>query len=385
MAGRPPSSSSLSDLVRGYREGLASDELKRLFDREASQAYEVLTRDRQEPEPKDQLKRLLHRARLLFLSISYKLTPARRLLFGASIFFLFFSLLDFGLSAGDLGERGWSISIDASPIWSTAAVLCLIFLLALEMVDKVRVRDELEVARQLQSDLLPRTSPELGGYGFAHSYRTANTVGGDYYDFLPLPDGRLVLAVGDASGHGMAAGLVMAIAHALLRAAIDVDPACDRVLAMLNRAICRTGDRRTFMSLFYGVLEPATGVLEYACAGHPFPVLRRAGGEVLELGTGGLPLGLKDPLPAPVDQATLQPGDSLVLYSDGLPEAIDGEGRAFGFERLSELIAEGGSPQAMHDCILAAFDRHTAASPLHDDLTLVVVHRDPELPPLPPA
>lgn len=385
MASRTPKPSGLRDLVRHFSEGLAGDELKRLFDRDAPQAYEVLTRDQKEPEPKDGFHRLLHRARLLFLSISYKLTPARRLLFAAALLFLFFNALDFSLSAGDVDEHGWAISIDASPLWGTAAGLCLLLLLSLEMVDKVRVRDELEVARQLQTDLLPRASPELAGYRFAHSYRTANAVGGDYYDFLPLADGKLALVVGDASGHGMAAGLVMAIAHATLRTAIDVDPACDRVLAMVNRTICRTGDRRTFMSLFYGLLEPSTGAFEHCSAGHPFPLLRRASGEILELGTGGLPLGLKDPLPACVEQAALLPGDTLVLYSDGLPEAIDGEGNAFGFERLRELTAEGGSAQEIHDRIFAAFDRHTAASPLHDDLTLVVVHREAELPPLPAA
>ncbi len=374
---------NLRELVRHYGEGLSGDELKRLFDREAPQAYEVLTRDQEEPEPEEGFQRFLHRARLLFLSISYKLTPARRVLFGAALLFLFFNLLDFSFSAGDVDSKGWEVEIDASPLWGALAGFSLLLLLALEMVDKVRVRDELEVARQLQTDLLPRAAPELAGYRFAHSYRTANTVGGDYYDFLPLPDGRLAVVVGDASGHGMAAGLVMAIAHATLRTAIDVDPACDRVQAMLNRTICRTGDRRTFMSLFYGLLEPATGAFVYCCAGHPFPLLRKANGDLLELGTGSFPLGLQDPLPAQVQETRLEPGDRLLLYSDGLPEAIDVEGRAFSFERLRTLSAEEGSPQVVHDRILADFDRHTSQSPIRDDLTLVVIEREAELPPLP--
>jgi serine phosphatase RsbU (regulator of sigma subunit) len=269
-----------------------------------------------------------------------------------------------------------SIRVETSPFWSVASLACLMFLLALELVDKVRVRDELEVARQVQRDLLPRRAPEVPGWRFAHSYRTANEVGGDYYDFQPAAGGRLALVVGDASGHGMAAGLVMAIANATLRTALDIDPGCQQVLALLNRVICRTGDRRTFMSLFYGLLDPASGRLEYVGAGHPFPLLRRSAGRVVELGRGGLPLGLRDPLPVEPEALTLAPGDLLLLYSDGLPEAVNAGGQAFGFERLAQLLGEGGAPQEVHDRILAAFDAHLAGTPLKDDLTLVVVERE---------
>lgn len=129
------------------------------------------------------------------------------------------------------------------------------------------------------------------------------------------------------------------------------------------------------MSLFYGLLEPATGRLEHVVAGHPFPLLRRTSGEVLELGRGSLPLGLRDPLPVEAEAVSIEPGDLLVLYSDGLPEAVDGAGQAFGFDRLRQLVAAGGSPQEVHDRILAAFDRHVAGTALKDDLTLGVVQR----------
>lgn len=368
--------------VREYTDGLSQEEVRRLFDREAAEAYRVLTRDQTEPEPKDQLKRFLHRCRLVFLGISYKLTPARRALFVVSLLCFLLSLtnLSFDLGAYD---GSWSFRLEYSPFWSVIGFGCLLFLLTLELVDKVRVRDELEVARQLQGELLPRGNLELPGYALAHSYRTANEVGGDYYDFQRLSDGRLALVVGDASGHGMAAGLVMAIANATLKTALDIDPACQRVHAVLNRTICRTGDRRTFMSLFYGLLEPSKGRLEYVCAGHPFPLLRRADGAVEELGQGGLPLGLRDPLAARCFTVTLAPGDRLLLYSDGLPEALSTTGAAFGYERLSRLLAAGGSPQQIHDRILAEFDRHTEGEPLKDDLTLMVLERQLPLPPVP--
>jgi len=240
----------------------------------------------------------------------------------------------------------------------------------------VRVRDELEVARELQAELLPNRLPDLPGYRFAHSYRTANEVGGDFYDLSLLPDGRVALLVGDASGHGMAAGLVMAIANATLETALDLDPEPRRVIALLNRTLCRTGSRRTFMTAFYALLAPASGELASICAGHPYPLLRRAGGAVEELGSGSLPLGVREGLELEPQETRLGPGDLLVLYTDGLAEAVNAQAEAFGYARIAELTRPGGTPQAVHDRILAAFDAHVGDEPLRDDLTLLVMARD---------
>ncbi|HRC86860.1 MAG TPA: hypothetical protein PK413_14725, partial [Thermoanaerobaculia bacterium] len=203
---------TLREILQDYTDGLRSEEFRRLFDRDAANAYEALTRDQESPEPRDQVTRLLHRARRLFFGISAKLTPARRALFGIALFCLVWGLVEPVLSTRWGGKEGFAITIDASPLPYLAGFFCVAFLLTLELVDKLRVRDELEVARQLQKDLLPHHDLALPGYQFAHSYRTAEVVGGDYYDVYPLPDGRFALVVGDASGHGMAAGLVMAIA-----------------------------------------------------------------------------------------------------------------------------------------------------------------------------
>jgi sigma-B regulation protein RsbU (phosphoserine phosphatase) len=372
----------LRGFVRSYTEGLSQRDLRRLFDRDAQQAYAVLTREHGlGPEPTDGFRRFLFRTRLIFLGLSYKLTPARRLLFAISLVLAFLGLCEMRFQ---FTTRTHRVSLEFSPLWFVASIAGLVFLLALELVDRVRVRDELEVARELQSELLPHRVPEVPGYGFAHSYRTANEVGGDYYDFTPLPDGRLALAVADASGHGMAAGLVMAIANATLETALDLDPEPQSVLQLLNRTLCRTGNRRTFLSLFYALLDPATGRLDSVCAGHPFPFLRRADGTVEELGCGGLPLGIREPIQPATSTTTLAPGDVLVFYTDGLVEATDPERKeAFGYERLQALVAEGGGPQDLHDRILAAFDAHTGGEPLLDDLTLVVMTRRPDLPPLP--
>jgi len=265
--------------------------------------------------------------------------------------------------------------IDLSSFWFFLAVVTLFFLLALELVDRIRVRDELEVARELQSDLLPRSVPAIEGYRIAHAYRTANEVGGDYYDFSLLPDGRLAVMVGDASGHGMAAGLLMAIANATLKLAIDLDPSPSKVLSLLNRSLCRTGDRRSFMTIFYALLDPATGALEYSCAGHPFPILRRSGGDVVELGQGGYPLGFRLDLDFTSQCDVLRPADVLVLFSDGIPEGLNRAGESFGYERLHSLVAEPGTPQAILERILFAFDDYREGQPLQDDFSLVVLGR----------
>ncbi len=351
-------------LVRSYTGEETVDEFKRMFDRDAAEAYQVLSDGRADEEPEDAFERFVYRVKAFFVGLTDKLSPARRLLFILGLILVSWSILDLFAD----------VPSAQSPLLLATAIFFVLF--TMELVDRVRVRDELEVARALQRDLLPRSVPDLGEYRFAHSYRTANEVGGDYYDFLPLPDGRVVLVVGDASGHGIGAGLLMAIANATLKTAIDVDPEPERALSILNRTLCRTGDRRAFMSLFYGVLELDTGKLDYICAGHPFPMLRRRDGRIEELGTGGLPLGLKADLAPRGGRTTIERGDILVLYSDGLVEAIRGDGEAFGYERFGDLLSNSASPQAMHDHILGEFDRFVGDGTLHDDLTLVVMARD---------
>jgi hypothetical protein len=364
--------------VRDYTAGLNVRDVRRLFDQEVPNAYAVLARDHSEaPAPHGRLrglKRLLYGTKIVFLGVSLKLSPVRRLIFALSLLCAVLGiLLD---NEFVLATSGFYLSLDAATIWFGISIICLAFLLTVELVDRVRVRDELEVARQLQGELLPRDAPALPGYSFAHSYRTANEVGGDYYNFSSLPDGRLALMVGDASGHGIAAGLLMAIANATLKTAIEIDPAPQRVAALLNSTLFRTGDRRAFMTLFYSVLDPTTGQLEFVCGGHPFPLLRRAGGSVEELGEGSLPLGMKESAPLSAGSVTLEPGDLLVLFTDGLPEAVGGKERSsFGFARMRELLDTAGSPARVHDRMIMAFDQYVGDAPLKDDYTLVVMAR----------
>ena len=156
---------------------------------------------------------------------------------------------------------------------------------------------------------------------------------------------------------------------------------------MLNLTLCRTGDKRAFMSIFCALLEPETGDLEFPCAGHPYPLLRHAGGEIEELGTGGFPLGFRGDLEFETEHANLAPADTLVLFSDGIPEGVNSSGDSFGYERLQALVREAGSAQIIKERILLAFDEYVAEEPIHDNFSLVVLGRLPTgvvIPPPPP-
>jgi len=352
---------------RELTDGLEVRDAHGAFRRDTIKAYGVLGRDHLDrPEPAGFAGRWWFRIRVLFLGLSSKLSPPRRLLFVVCVALAIYGTVDLpGRGVGPL----------AGPMPLVLAVAGLVLLLALELTDRVLVRDELEVARQLQRELLPAHAPEVEGYSFAFSYRTANTIGGDYYAFLPAGDGRLGLIVGDASGHGIAAGLVMAIAHAALRTAIDLDPSPRAVTELVNRALYRCGGPRAFMTLFYGLLDLESGRLDYACAGHPYPLLRRADGQVVELGAGSLPLGLRPEVTPARGSELFAPGDLLVLYTDGVPETLDGSGAAFGFDRLGSEVAAGGAASVVHERITSALERFAGAAPLVDDRSLVVITR----------
>ena len=356
---------------RRYTAGLRLRDLPGLWRRDWRRAYAILTRDRAEDEePRGWLRRTWYRSKTLFLELSYKLSPPRRLLFALCLILAFL-----GMESDTIETTGEPMEVWEHPALLVASVIGLIFLMILELADRVVVRDELEVARQLQRDLLPQEPPPVAGYDVCFSYKSANTVGGDYFDFVVLEGGRLALVSADASGHGIASGLLMAIASTTLKLAVGIDPSPLAVARMMNRALLEAGGPRDFLTLFYGLLEPDSGRLEYVCAGHPFPMLRRAGGRVDKLGTGSFPLGLRGEVRLEPGASSVLPGDALVLYTDGIPEAVNEDGEAFGFERLEACLESEGSARALHDHILAELEAFTANEELHDDRSLVVMVR----------
>ena len=240
------------------------------------------------------------------------------------------------------------------------------------------VEQELGTARSIQHALLPKDLPKLEGWKIAYHYQPAREVGGDFYDFLRLEDGRVGLVIGDVSGKGIAAALVMANTQSVLRAvARRGNIAPGQVLAEANEVLYAYIPDGTFVTCFYGVLDPESGRLAFANAGHDVPYLQR-GGDAQELKARGMPLGLMMGMLYEEEEAVIASGDDLLLYSDGLVEAHDPAGGMFGFPRLRKLISVYGAGDGgeLVDFLLAELTTFTGEDrEQEDDITLVTLER----------
>jgi serine phosphatase RsbU (regulator of sigma subunit)/anti-sigma regulatory factor (Ser/Thr protein kinase) len=245
-----------------------------------------------------------------------------------------------------------------------------------EMRARGRMEQELQVAQMIQKNFLPREVPALRGWQLAAEYRPARAVGGDFYDFIELESGRLGLVIGDVTDKGIPAAMVMAATKSLLRAAAQrlVDPG--EVLARVNDQLCPEIPEHMFVTCFYGVLDHASGSLQYANAGHNLPFVH-AGDDASELRATGMPLGLMPAMGYEVKETVIPAGARVLLYSDGLIEAHDLQREMFGDARAAAVLAEGGSAAAVIERLLSALDLFTAgADEQEDDITLVTVERD---------
>ena len=244
------------------------------------------------------------------------------------------------------------------------------------IVERERIKAEIDAANRIQAALLPSSHPELGSASLASSYRAATEIGGDYFDFLPLDGGRLGLAFGDVAGHGLTSGIVMAMTKAALLVQVRHDASPVRVLEVLNDIVMKTAPKRMLMTFFYGVLDPATSTLRFASAGHLDPYAFRARERKLEmLSSWGFPLGVRRREPFREFEVRFEPGDRLVLYSDGLIEALNDDGEPFGFERFEGVILSRGEKGAdlLKQALLESVKSFTRNRPPEDDQTLVVV------------
>jgi len=244
------------------------------------------------------------------------------------------------------------------------------------IVERERIKAEIDAANRIQAALLPSTHPDVDGASLSSHYRAATEIGGDYFDFLPLAGGKLGLAFGDVAGHGLTSGIVMAMTKAALLVQVRHDPSPARVLEILNDIVMKTAPKRMLMTFFLGVLDPATSALRFASAGHLDPYVFRARERKIELlSAWGFPLGVRRREPFHESVVRFEPGDRLVLYSDGLIEALNDEGEPFGFERFEGVILSRGqkSADALKQALLESVKSFTRNRPPEDDQTLVVV------------
>jgi len=241
---------------------------------------------------------------------------------------------------------------------------------------QAQLKAELEVARALQLAILPAAFPTRAGCEAAARMIPATTMGGDFYDYIELPDGQIGLVIADVSGHGVPAAFFMAVARTNLRelAVHHTDPG--ECLAQTNDALCAQNPLDLFVTVFYCVLDPKSGMLRYANGGHNPPYIRRAAGSVETLrGAGGLVLGAMPGGRYPTHTAQLLPGDRLVLFTDGVTEAFNPAEELYGAQRLADEVHVhgGGTPAALVERICQSVTNFAGTAPQSDDITLTVL------------
>jgi serine phosphatase RsbU (regulator of sigma subunit)/predicted ester cyclase len=245
-----------------------------------------------------------------------------------------------------------------------------------EMRERERIEQELRVARRIQHASLPEEVPQLEGWQISPLYRPAREVGGDFYDFHPLSEGRLGLVVGDATGKGVPAALVMSTTCGMLQlAAQGLDSSSPgEVLVRVNEALLARIPTNMFVTCFYAILDPNSGTLRYANAGHDPPHVRRSDDNAEELRARGMPLGLMPGMEYEEEVASLREGESVLFYSDGLVEAHDPEGQMFGFPRLRALVAKHGEERSLGEYLLEELYSFVGEGwKQEDDITLLTL------------
>ncbi len=246
-----------------------------------------------------------------------------------------------------------------------------------ELRERERIEQDLRVARSIQQASLPKEVPALEGWQLSPFYQPAREVGGDFYDFHLLSDGRLGLVVGDATGKGVPAALVMSSTRSMLRAlARASDYSAGEVLEQVNDLLVTDIPPNMFVTCFYAILVRESGRLVYANAGHDLPYLHRSNGEAEELRARGMPLGLMPGMSYEEKEIILEAGEAALFYSDGLVEAHDPKGEMFGFPRLRALIAEHGEERYLGNLLLEELYSFVGEGwEQEDDITLLTLRR----------
>jgi phosphoserine phosphatase RsbU/P len=385
---------SLADRSRSflaaYTNGLKREDLQRLFTRDTREAYRFFTRNIDEAQLTglSRHRRWLARARLFFWAFTLRLSPARRIIYGAGLLLALVGFLELfrGISGADvpLLFGPWVFSADIPlPRWAPGTGKLFIgfvlvnLLILLEVADRLSLKNDLEIAREIQYAMLPQAKYDSAAFEAFGLTRPANTVGGDFYDVLPLIDGRIIVTLGDVAGKGSPAALLMALLLAMFRTLVDEGLEAAALAERLNAQVCRHSPPSRFITLFFAACDPATGRVVYVNAGHMPALLRRRNGTFEHLSGGGVALGMFDLSTYEAHETTIEPGDVLVLYSDGVTEAEDHHGQQFeeaGLSHVVDVHAASNSPD-LAATILRAVEAHAQETYLADDLTVLVVRR----------
>jgi sigma-B regulation protein RsbU (phosphoserine phosphatase) len=245
-------------------------------------------------------------------------------------------------------------------------------------IEKERMAYEFQIARQVQASFLPREVPQLPNWEFVALWRPASTVAGDYYDFVPGAGNKLGLVIADVADKGVPAALFMVLTRSVLRASMDRAPSPAEGISRTNRLLCADASAGMFVTLFYALLDPASGEVTYVNAGHPPPLLCcAASGDLTKWMPTGMALGVVEDTPFEQRTAHLERGDLLVFYTDGVPDAMDAQGHQFGMERLQRIVHDQhGAPAAeVAAAILQGINDFAGSEDPFDDVAIIVVKR----------
>ncbi len=246
-----------------------------------------------------------------------------------------------------------------------------------ERFERERMERELELASEIQQRFQPSAMPIIDGYEFQGISFSCYEIGGDYYDFIARDDGKMLIALGDVSGKGTAAALLMSSLHAAIHAQVSAKNSLAETVTSVNQYLAHNTPANRFVTLFAAELDPVTGTLKYINAGHNPPIVGRADGRVEQLESGGFPLGILPTAEYELGETSLAPGEALVVYSDGVSEAANLRGDEFGLDRLSEVVSRNltASASGLRDKVESSLSTFTQNAPAGDDITLVIVKR----------
>jgi len=323
----------------------------------------------------DEIKKLprwrqpLQVAKQFFWALVLKMTPARRVLFLVALVIFLLSSLKLQIGAFFLDVK-----------FEFVAAALFLLLLSLELADKVTMKRDLEIAREIQTWLVPSFPPEVPGAEIAFASRPQNSVAGDYYDAFfateaPADGGKLTLVIADVAGKSIPAALLMATLQASLRTIAGEGASLADLVMRLNRYACGYSmDGRRFTTAVLAEYEPSTRRLSYVNAGHNTPILRRANGDMEKLDVGGVPLGIESAAPYESSTKDLHPGDALIFFTDGVVEAFDENGAEFGNERWLAAIRslpEVTAQESLH-FLMTRVDAFVGATRQSDDITCMI-------------
>jgi sigma-B regulation protein RsbU (phosphoserine phosphatase) len=376
-AQRPPLGVRLHQFWQRVTEGLQVSQLWSQFETDARTSYRLYSRDvaAKTPDGLTHRGRNLHVVKEFFWAVLEKLSPARRVLLLVALVMLLFPSTGFNYQ--DAEHEVHVVELDFH-FWGG---LLMFLLLMLEIADRVVMKRDLHIAREIQTWLLPGAPPQIPGISVAYTTRPANTVAGDYYDVFPRPgktseENRVVFAVADVAGKSIPAAMLMATFQASLKTLSTAQVPLEELVANMNKYACSNsqGGLR-FTTAFLAEYDAARRIFQYINSGHNNPILRRASGLIERLDVGGLPLGIQPEAKYESASVALHPGDWLIIFTDGLVEAENARQDEYGETRLLSVIgaAAATTPGEMLKRMLADLDLFVGSTPQHDDVTCLLI------------